>query len=103
MRSIPICSLQLFNLDESDACFGDELNYPGNDRKYVYKVTDPKECQRACEKESFCNFWTLKKFSKICILKDKRDIEHGLNPGVISGPKNCPLMSKIHHDILLFL
>ena len=84
----------LYFTGETDECFRDEIDYPGNDRKYIYEVTEPEECQKACEKESVCKFWTLKKFSKTCVLKDKRNIGHNLNPAVISGPKKCPLISK---------
>ena len=76
-----------------------EINtaYSGND---INKIPDPdaiteKLCQKACQRDIECEWWTLDLFSwnpteKGCHLKMKRDsTKRRVQFGAVSGPKIC--------------
>ena len=48
------------------------------------------ECQKACQDNDNCKFWTLAKSIKKCHLKNGKSIDKTNNPNLISGPKKCP-------------
>ena len=74
--------------DEGNECYDNNINYEGNDKMYIFN-TNTDGCQKACETEPICNYWSLKKDTKTCILKDVKTTGYNLKTNFISGPKTC--------------
>ena len=72
-------------------CFVHKVDYWGNDIRQVQTSTDV-ECQKACQNEPKCEYWTLVLSLQKCHLKSAKEIGSTNNPDLISGPKTCPGM-----------
>ena len=70
-------------------CFVHKVDYWGNDIRQVQTSTDV-ECQKACQNEPKCKYWTLVLSLQKCHLKSAKEIGSTNNPDLISGPKTCP-------------
>ena len=82
----------------TDDCYADQVDYYGHDIESL--VTNNEwECQKACQGNDNCKFWTLVKSIRKCHLKNGKTITDTNNPDVISGPKKCPGM-KMFFNIL---
>ena len=76
--------MSFFNADD---CYDYQIDYIGNDLKN-FRVGSVWECQKACQDEQSCQFWTFLKPNH-CWLKDSKTIASGKNENLISGPKRC--------------
>ena len=74
-------------------CFAHKIDYMGNDIRQVQTSNDI-ECQKACQIEPNCKYWTLLVSRKKCHLKSAKEIGSTNHEDLISGPKTCPGM---HH------
>ena len=74
-------------------CFAHKIDYMGNDIRQVQTSNDI-ECQKACQNEPNCKYWTLLVSRKKCHLKSAKEIGSTNHEDLISGPKTCPGM---HH------
>ena len=76
----------------SDFCGEDNANIPGHNLAQP-KVADASACQKNCENNPKCKFYTFQKSKKICWLKTGRaDVKWG-NTDVVSGTKFCGNLS----------
>ena len=80
-------TISLKNLDD---CYEDHIDYIGNDFEYL-QTENVWECQKACQDNPNCKFWTLIKSMKKCHLKTAKTIGNTKNPDLISGPKKCDI------------
>ena len=76
-------------------CFYHQVVIPGYDVKIRLAATDPKECQKLCQAEPQCEYWSYTSLASYegeeCFLKNKESIQHGeYNEMAMTGPKNCP-------------
>ena len=79
------------NLILGDDCFEDGLAYISNNvvsRQNFQIGMTPQQCQKACNENTLCKFWSLHKRSGKCYLKTRRaNIKE--SPDYMSASKNC--------------
>ena len=79
-----------FLFQNLDDCYEDNTDYPENDFRQL-QTENVWECQKACQDDEKCQFWTLAKSTKKCHLKTAKKIGCRTCPDLISGPKNCDI------------
>ena len=70
-------------------CFAHKIDYLGNDIRAVQTET-AEDCQKACQKEHNCKYWTFVKSIKKCHLKNAKSIGGTNSDDLVSGPRTCP-------------
>ena len=74
----------------SDACFVEDMGWPGNEIGTApITVDDPASCQKECQKNDECQVWSFNSGSGACWLKTEKASESP-GGGRTSGPKFCP-------------
>ena len=63
-----------------------DVNYSGNNVKSGTSNNE-WECQKMCQENSKCQFWTFVKAHRKCWLKDAKSASK--SNGLVSGPKLC--------------
>ena len=77
----------LYSLDIS--CFMQDTALPNNDVDSYPKVKDPVKCQKLCQDNVECYYWTMNKKGN-CFLKNQNAILNVVaKPKFTSGLKNC--------------
>ena len=95
MNKINPIEINLINLSvntlKGDNCFEEGLAYMGNNidsRQNFQTGKTPQQCQKACNENVLCKFWSLHKTSGKCFLKTKRANMKRWS-AYMSGSKNC--------------
>ena len=71
-----------------------DIDYPGNDIMGIYNISDARGCQKVCEVQSQCQFWTYiddpsgGTIYQSCLLKNIQGSPSS-NPLAVHGPKIC--------------
>ena len=82
---------------ETLGCFLYDIDYKGTNlnAEHQIRTEDAATCQKMCQKEPQCYFWTWAtpefhdpNYRKDCYLK-ANDVSMASDKGLISGPKNC--------------
>ena len=77
----------LFSLDTT--CFWSDKKLPGNDVESFRNVEDATECQKLCQINEECFYWTYLKNGR-CFLKNANALSTlATKKGPTSGPKIC--------------
>ena len=69
-------------------CFESDTEYPGNDINSIAYPITPQECQRLCQMDPRCQFFTAASTNHICWLKTAKSTPKFIK-GFITGPKHC--------------
>ena len=83
---------------DDENCFEEDIVYAGEpvdgiDNKYIANITSAKDCQKECQNNDACKFWTwnspnFKRNKNTCWLKAGKGTER-TKAGKISGRKTC--------------
>lgn len=80
----------LFTITPATGCFVENVDYPGYDvDRLIGKVFSPGECQRQCQGNEKCIYWTYNPSDNSCYMKDGDATPTNVD-GLISGPRFCP-------------
>lgn len=71
-------------------CFIENVDFPGHDvDRLLGKVFSPGECQRQCQGNENCIFWTYQPSDNSCYMKSGEATPTSAE-GLVSGPRFCP-------------
>lgn len=69
-------------------CLNTGFNLPGNDIQRIPNFASSEDCQKQCQSNDACKFFTYDAINKICWLKNAETIPTVV-AGHVSGPKVC--------------
>ena len=74
-----------------DTCFFEETVYPGTHiQSSPLTTNDPASCQKECQKDDQCQFWSFNTGNGGCKLLAELAAPESSAGGITSGPKFCP-------------
>ena len=87
--------------EQNKTCFEENTDIKGYDLPGMpYEdITNPTACQKLCQSNSQCNFWTYgldatQWFHRNCWLKSSDTGRNSAFPGLTSGRKTCCKLSR---------
>ena len=79
----------IFDICFLDPCYWEDTALPHNDVDSFPNVKDAVECQKHCQNNVECSYWTVSS-KRVCFLKNQNAMSnHKVAPNFTSGPKNC--------------
>ena len=87
----------------TDDCFSKNIGLPGNNiagydgRKSLKDSAE--DCQKLCQEVDECNYFTWRKNTRYCWIKDKKTNKAKEIYGTVSGPKFCNYEGTLQSDV----